>query len=138
MNLGDVFAELRLRAESVPRPLRLPTVAEVDSTESQMGLSFPSDYRRFLLEASDVVLGTLEPATICDSTSHTHLPEVVSSARAFGVPEDWIPICEDDADFYCLDSQGVVRLWSHNGATQESWPDVATWLQAVWLEERGR
>ena len=104
MNLSDVIDHLRLRAERVPRPLRLSTIAEVDSTEVQIGLPFPSDYRRFLLEASDVVLGTLEPATICDPASHTHLTEVVSSARAVGVPHDWIPICEDNADFYCLDS----------------------------------
>jgi hypothetical protein len=136
MNLNDVFDELHSRAERVPRPLRLPTVDEVIAAERQIGLPFPADYRRFLLEASDVVLGTLEPATICDPTSHTHFPDVVASARAFGVPDDWIPICEDNADFYCLDPAGAVRFWSHNGATHDSWPNIATWLRDVWLGER--
>jgi hypothetical protein len=120
----------------MPLPLRLPTIAQVAAAEQRLGLPFPDDYRRFLLEASDVVLGALEPATICDPSSHTHLPDVVATARGVGVPDDWLPICEDNADFYCLDSRATVRFWSHDGATRESWPNLATWLHDVWIGER--
>lgn len=136
MSLEEVIAELRSRSESVPLPLRLPTAMEVAAMESTLGVVFPMEYRRYLLEASDVVLGTLEPATITDPQAHTHLPEVIASARAYGVPVQLLPICEDNADFYCLAQSGEIKYWSHNGATSESWPNFAAWLQQVWLEER--
>lgn len=134
--LSAVLAELRAQNELMPLPLRLPTPTEVAASERQVGMSFPDDYRRFLLEASDITLGTLEPATVCEPGSHTYLPGVVASARALGVPREWLPICEDNADFYCLDPAGVVRFWTHNGYSQETWPDLASWLQKVWLGER--
>ncbi len=136
MLLDKIIAELRSRSEKVPKPLGLPTPAEVAAVESELGVVFPPDYRTFLLEASDVVLGTLEPATISNPAFHTHLPKVVASARAFGVPVQLFPICEDNADFFCLASTGEIRYWSHNGAVDESWPSLAHWLKQVWLGER--
>src|SRR5262245_8391943 len=136
MLLDAVIAELRARSEAVPKPGRLPTPEEVQSIETELGLSFPPDYRKFLLEASDVVLGTLEPATLDDPESHTYLPEVIASARAYGVPAELLPICEDNADFYCITPSGTVCFWSRNGVTDESWPSLADWLKKVWLDER--
>lgn len=136
MRLSEVIAELRRRSERVPKPPRLPTPAEITSVEATIGVSLPDDYRRFLLEASDVVLGTLEPATVTEPSSHTYLPSVVASARAFGVPRELLPICEDNANFFCLDSAGVVRFWSHDAAADESWPTIANWIEEVWLGER--
>ena len=55
MNLTQVLAELRDLNEPVPKPLRLPTETEVNQAESALGIKFPEDYRRYLLEAGDVV-----------------------------------------------------------------------------------
>lgn len=30
---------------------------------------------------------------------------------------------------------GRVSYWSHDGATDESWPDLATWIEEVWIGE---
>jgi hypothetical protein len=79
MRLSEVIAELRHRSEPVPRPARLPTAVEVTAVEATIGHTLPDDYRRFLLEASDVVLGTLEPATVTEPSSHTYLPRVIAS-----------------------------------------------------------
>ena len=51
-----------------------------------------------------------------------------------GVPEDWIPICEDNSNFYCYTPDGTIRYWDHNGANDESWPNLATWIKEVWIE----
>jgi hypothetical protein len=136
MRLSEVIAELRRRSEPVPRPARLPTAVEVAAVEATIGHTLPDDYRRFLLEASDVVLGTLEPATVTEPSTHTYLPRVIASARAYGVPKELLPICEDNADFYCLDLAGVVRFWAHDGAVDRSWPSLASWLEEVWLGAR--
>ena len=133
--LTKVISELRSKIEGVPKPLRLPSVAEVESIETELGLKFSHDYKRYLLEASDVTFGTLEPATITDPEYFTYLPEVIANARSYGVPADLLPICEDNGDFYCQRPSGEVMFWSHNGATEESWADLAIWIQEVWIEE---
>jgi hypothetical protein len=135
MNLDDSIRELRSRNEPVPRPLRLPTVAEVDEFETRLGVRFPTDYRRYLLEASDVIFGTKEPITITRPDAHTDLFKVAQSAwQGYGVPRDLLPLCEDNADFYCMNSANEVVFWSHNGLSAEKWPSLAHWIEDVWLE----
>jgi len=133
MNLDEAIAELRRRNQPVPLPGRLPTSEEVEAMETQLGVSFPKDYRRFLLQASDVVYGIHEPATVDNPRAHTHLPKVVASARAYGVPEELFPFCKDNADFYCLTPSEQVQFWSHNGWSRETWHDLAHWIHDVWL-----
>jgi len=136
MNLDDALRELRRRHEPVPFPVRLPTPAEVESAERQLGVSFHPDFRRYLFEASDVNYGVIEPVTITRAGSHTDLCKVVGAAwEMVGVPRDLLPICEFNADFYCMNSAGEVVYWSHNGWSPERWPSLADWIEQVWLED---
>lgn len=136
MNLPDVLAELRDLNEPVPQPLRLPTEAEVKIAEESLGRTFPVDYRRYLLEASDVVFGTLEPAVVTPDAGYLSLVEMAESAwEEMEVPRDLLPFCEDNGDYYCLTADGRVKYWSHNGTTDETWPDLATWVREVWIEQ---
>ena len=134
--LGEVLKELRALNEPVPKPSRLPSVAEIQAMEAKLGLKFHPDYVRFLLEASDVVFGTLELATITDAQSHTYLPLVAAEGWEIGVDRSWLPICEDNGDYYVLKSTGEVMYWSHDGLIrEESWPNLATWIREVWIGE---
>ena len=136
MNLPDVIAELRDLNGPVPQPLRLPTEDEVNAAEKQLEVKFPEDYRRYLLEASDVVYGSLEPAILTADAGHLSLVEMVETAwDEMEVSRELLPFCEDNGDYYCLDTDGRVRFWSHNGTTDESWPNLATWIKEVWIEE---
>lgn len=134
-DLSAMIAQLRDRNEPVPRPARLPTEAEVKAIESMTGILFPQDFRRYLLEASDVVFGVREPVTITRPNSPRHFPEVLADARKWGVPEDLIPLCHDNADYYCVAPSGEVVFWSHDGVSDERWPDIATWIEEVWIGE---
>jgi len=134
MNLPDVFAELRELNESVPKPLRLPTEAEVDAAESTLGLKFPEDYRRYLLESSDVVFGALEPAIVTPDAEYLSLTDMAETAwDEMDVPRNLLPFCEDNGDYYCLTETGEVEFWSHDGATDDKWKDLATWIKEVWI-----
>lgn len=133
--LEEAVTRLRQHNEAVPRPLALPTEAQVAAMEEALGLSFHTEYRAFLLSGSDVVFGTIEPATITAPESHTYLPKVIESARDFGVPEDLFPFCEDNSDFYCLDAAGEVVFWSHDCSSEESWPSLADWIEQEWIGE---
>jgi hypothetical protein len=133
--------ELRKRNQPVPKPARLPTAEEVDDAERRVGATFHPDYRRFLLEASDVVYRTLEPAQVTEAGGWPpHLVEMVEDARAYpGFPPDLLPFCEDNANYYCMDTSGEspeVVYWSHDGLTDEKWPDLAMWIEQVWIDEQ--
>lgn len=127
-----MLVELRRLSRPVPRPLSLPSPERVAEVEEHLGLRLHGDLRRYLSEASDVVFGTLEPITIMGG-AHTDLQAVVAYARAAGVPSDLVPICEDNGDFYCMTASGEVVYWSHNGLTNDRWPDLAAWIEEVWL-----
>src|SRR5262249_17587290 len=134
--LDQAIAELRKRNEPVPTPMRLPTEAEVADYESKLEVTFHPDYRKFLLEASDVVFGTLEPATITDPDSHTDLLTGCDGAwEDYEMPRKFLPICEDNGDYYAMNKKGQVVFWSSDGATDEKWPDLATWIEQVWIGE---
>jgi len=136
MNLSEVLIELRGLNEPVPKPLRLPTQDEVNAAEDHLGVKFPEVYRRYLLEASDVVHGSLEPAIVIPDAGHLSLAEIAETAwGAMEVPRNLLPFCEDNGDYYCLSQAGEVEFWSHNGATDEKWKDLATWIKEVWIDE---
>jgi len=136
MRLADVIAELRRLNQPVPEPLRLPTQVEVEAAERRLKRKLPPDYRKYLLEASDVVYGTLEPAVVIQDAGYLELSELAESAWSeMEVPRDLLPICEDNGDYYCLNENGEVCFWSHNGATEDKWPDLATWIKEVWIDE---
>jgi hypothetical protein len=136
MNLADVIAKLRDLNEPVPKPLRLPTADEVKAAEDQLGTKFSDDYRHYLLAASDVVYGALEPAIVIPDAGHLGLVAMAETAwDEMELPRELLPFCEDNGDYYCLNEAGEVEYWSHNGTTDEKWPDLATWIKEVWIGE---
>ena len=135
MKIPEVIAQLRNLNEPVPIPRRLPTEAEVATAEQRLGVRFHPDYRYYLLHGSDVTYGTLEPAVVTPDAGYRDLVQVATDAWKLGVPRELLPLCEDNGDYYCIDSSGKIAYWDHNGTTDESWPDLAHWIQRVWIEE---
>ena len=133
-DLDEVFAELRRLNQPVPRPATLPSASALGDEEARAGVAFHPDLRRYFLEVSDVVLGTLEPVTI--GRGHTAFDTVLGNAREVGVPSALVPVCEDNGDYYCISPSGEVCYWSHAGATDERWPNLAAWIVEVWIGGR--
>jgi len=136
MKLSEVIHELRELNEPVPEPFRLPTESEVAAAEDQLGVKFSEDYRQYLLTASDIVYGSLQPAVVTPDSDSLNLVEVAETAwNKMDLPRNLLPICEDNGDYYCLNEKGEVQFWSHNGTTDEKWRDLAAWIKEVWIEE---
>ena len=129
--LDEAIAELRRLNVEVPLPRQLPTEPEVEAAILEAGATIHADFRTYLLRASDVVYGTKEPVAI--NGGHVDFVGVVETARAMGVPDDLVPICEDNGDYFCVTASGGVIFWSHAGTTDERWPDLATWITEVWI-----
>ena len=136
MSLDQAIQRLRRLNQPVPKPMRLPTPEEVAEVEEQLGFRFHPDYRRYLLEASDVVYGTKEPAIITMPGYFTDLRAICRTAwESNDVPRALLPICENNADFYCMNSSGEVLFWSHDGQANEKWCSLAAWIEEVWIGE---
>lgn len=135
-NIDDAIEELKALSIDTPKKPELPDDRLLDECEAKTGFRFSDDYRKFLKQASDVFVGVLSPLIVTENGDDPgELSIALSEAREMGLPNDWLPICEDNGNYYCLLDDGKVRFWSHDGATDESWPDLATWIKTVWIEE---
>lgn len=132
--MEEILELLRDSQQHVPVPLELPDEDDLVVIEEELLLPIPRDMRTYLLEASDVVYGSLEPVTVADSHSHTHLPEVAALAWSLGVPRYLLPLCEDNGGYYCVDPEGEVQLWRDGDLTGDTWDSIWYWVRDVWLE----
>ena len=132
--MEDTLKRLRAAHETVPVPLELPSEDALVEVEEELLLPIPRDMRRFLLHASDIVTGSLEPVTAADPHAHTHLPEVAATAWSQGLPRHLLPLCEVNGNCYCVDPEGEVWYWRDGEFSDESWPDVWCCAQEIWLE----
>ena len=134
--MDDIIDELRELNEGIPTPLQLPEHDDLVVIQEQLLISLPDEYKEFLLTVSDVVCGTIEPATVMDSQSHLHLPEMAAHAWDIGVSRELIPICEKNGDFYCIEQDGEIVFWSQGELTGEHWDSIWHWVTEVWLGTR--
>lgn len=132
--MEDVIDALRENNQPVPVPLDLPDDDDLVEIEEQILISLPDEYKSFLIEVSDVVFGSLEPATVMDPHSHTYLPEMAATAWDIGLPREYIPICEHADGYYCITQEGEVLLWLHGDITDDEWPSIWSWAKEIWLE----
>jgi hypothetical protein len=133
----EVIEQLRELNEPVPIPLELPEEETLVEIQEQILIHLPFALREYLLQASDVVYGRLEPVTASDPHSHTYLPEVAATAWSLGVPREFVPLCEDHGNYYVVEEDGTVLLWEADTTEineDETWESVWHWVRDVWLE----
>ncbi|MDQ7049916.1 MAG: SMI1/KNR4 family protein [Enterobacterales bacterium] len=114
--------------------LELPSHDQLVEVEEEILLPIPRDFRTFLLECSDVLIGRLEPVTVADPGAHTHLPEVTANAWANGLPRDLMVVCQDGDHYYCISQEGEVQYWQEGELTDQVWLDIWQWAEDVWLK----
>ncbi|MAN52719.1 MULTISPECIES: SMI1/KNR4 family protein [unclassified Marinimicrobium] len=132
--MEETLERLRAAHQPVPVPLELPSHEDLVDVEEEVLLPIPREMRRFLLLASDVVTGSLEPVTAADPHAHTYLPEVAAVAWSMGLPRYLLPLCETNGNYYCVEPEGEVLFWRDGDLSDESWDDVWRWIDEVWLE----
>ncbi|MFL0800849.1 MAG: SMI1/KNR4 family protein [Agarilytica sp.] len=135
--MEEVIEFLQENSQSVSMPLELPTEDELVCIEEEILISLPHDLRKYLLEASDAIIGALEPVTAADPRSHTYLPEVTARAWDIGLPREYIPVCEYNGGYACIAEDGKVFFWDGQALTIE-WEDFWMWCKDVWLADVDR
>lgn len=129
----ETLERLRAAHQPVPVPLELPTEDGLVEVEEELLLPLPRELRHFLLTASDVVVGSLEPVTAADPNAHNYLPEVAALAWSVGLPRHLVPLCEVHGNYYCVEPEGHVLYWREGEFSDETWDDVWHWVREVWL-----
>lgn len=132
--MEDVIEALHEVNEPVPVPLQLPSHDELLDAEEAILLSLPYEMKQFMLQASDVVYGSLEPVTVADPSSHTYLPEVAAYCWDIGLSRELIPLCQVGDDCYCVKEDGEVVFWQNGELQEDSWSSVWDWVKQVWLQ----
>lgn len=138
--MQDTLDRLRAAHQPVPVPLELPSHEDLVDVEEALLLSIPREMRQYLLEASDVITGSLEPVTAADPQSHTYLSDVAAQAWADGVERHLLPLCQvprgqGGHDYYCVGPDGQVLLWQDGEMSDELWEDIWQWIDEVWLND---
>ncbi len=131
--MHDLIEELRELSETVPVPLELPSFDQLVEVEEQILIPLPSELKEYLLFASDVIHGRIEPVTASDPFSHTYLPEVTAYAWSIGMPREYIAICQQGDSFYCIAQEGHVMLWQDGEFEEEMWESFWQWAEEIWL-----
>ena len=138
--MNEIAAKLQELKEQIPTALELPSYDDITEIEEELLVSIADDLKEFLLTASDVVYGSLEPVTVADPHAHTHLPEVAATAWDRGLPRQLIPLCEYKDGYYAVSETGEVYLWSESeeldedGFDGESIGGVWDWVKFIWLK----
>lgn len=133
--MEDIIELLKENNQPVPVPLELPDDDDLVEIEEEILISLPDEYKYFLMEVSDVVYGSVEPATVMDSQSHTYLPDMAAHAWDIGMPREYIPICNHEDGFYCITQEGEILFWSRSSeSVEDEWPSIWNWAKDVWLE----
>ena len=112
-----------------------PSDEEIKEAEVKLGFNFPDEYIEFI--KSGYILGNapLEALEINSPGSHVDIYEAIESARKYyELPKNLLPILEDNSDYYCLNENGQVVFWSHNGTTDEKWNNVKEWQSQMIAE----
>ena len=134
--MEDVIELLRERHEGGLVALELPAEDRLVEIEEQLLIPLPGDYKEFLLNASDIICGSLEPATVMDDYAHNFLPEMAANAWDQGMPRYLIPVCETHEGIYAMSQEGSVLLWvpGEGIREEEEWGSIWQWAREIWLE----
>ena len=134
---GDLRKDMRASAESLaawlaaePYAKIIPDLIAEAHRTPELATAMEHELQLFV---SDVVLGSLEPATVTDPRSHTYLPDLAALAWDQGLPRHYIPICAADNGYYCIADEGQVYFWDTSGPSEDEWGSIWHWAREVWL-----
>ena len=112
-----------------------PSDLEIFEAQEKLGFTFPNDYIDFIKSGYDLGNAPMEALEINNAQSHLDIYSAIADAKKFyRLPDELLPICEDNSDYYCLNKSGQVVFWSHNGLTDEMWKNTKEWRSQMIAE----
>lgn len=94
--------------------------------EQDLNIEIPKDYSYFLTNAANIFHGYYSPFSTIIEIQEASL--VLKKLNVFD-----IPFCEDNGDYFLINSAGTVKYFSHNGYSKEYWSSLGDWISKVWI-----
>jgi hypothetical protein len=137
MNIDETLKLLISRDRPVPIPGRLPSEQEVSQVEHDLSFKFPSEYRKFQLEASKVRYGILELGLVfTDLMPYINLRKIAENGWSIGVPRTHLPFCSDNGNFHTISIDGKIGFYDHDEHSHNEFEmSFNDWILEEWLEE---
>lgn len=132
----DVLEKLANISQGALMPLPQATMDDIVDAQEEMLVSFPAEFRDFLLSVSHIEVGSIEPVTLSDPELHTYLPEMASQAWEVGLPRELLPLCKTEDGFYVVTLADQVEFWriEDQDFSGDMWESIWQWADEVWLE----
>jgi len=134
-NVVEELKELSKIADDDTMLYTLPSDDVLKMYQDEIGISFNEETKIYFKNLPYLAYNGLEPLLLMrNPDSWRDLLRAVRDGREVGLPTDWLPIMEDNGDYYAVRPDGRVAFWSHNGITDEEWENIASWIREVWIE----
>jgi len=122
-DVGWVYYSARQKNKTFP-----PSIEEIEIAQERLGFTFPEDYIAFLVSGhrmGDCEKNALE---ITPELKYYDIYKTRADLRqSQNLPQDLLPIFKELPNFYCLQTDGKVSLWSPNGLTDKTWSTFEIW-----------
>ena len=114
---------------------KMPSDLEIKQAQTKLGFNFSPEYVAFIKSGYALGSASMEALEISNPPSYADIYQTLEDARKYyDLPLDLLPICEDNSDYYCLNPNGEVVFWSHNGTTDEKWANATEWRNQMVVE----
>jgi len=134
--INEIAQLLSDNAVETAFPLDKPSIDDLVEAQEIMLISIPPIFRDYLMTCSHLSYGSLEPVTLADPGLHTYLPEVAARAWEIGLPRETLPLCQDQANVYCVGEDDTVYIWDQEsgGEPEEVSTNTWEWVRDIWLQ----
>ncbi len=135
-NIENVIEELVEVSENNRLMIDLPNDKILENYQKEVGVPFPKDYIYYLKKANNIFYNLDEIVLVTNRNENapSELKSIIKEARKLGLDRNWIPLCEDNGNYYCLTPNGNVKYYDLNGPSCEVWESLASWIKDVWIE----
>lgn len=128
VKIQEAVRLLKKHDDGLVSPILPPDDDVILYVEGEIGLKLSADYRYLVQNAGHISLSKELLYLRADGEGRSNIIPSIASARKSGVPTDWLPICRDNGDYYCLWPDGSVELWSHDQMFEGRWSDLSDWV----------
>lgn len=113
-----------------------PSNSLIDSYQKYIRFLLSDEYKFLTKTCKHNIYGTKDPLIITqDKSSRSELNCAILEVRGIGLPNNWLPICEDNGDYYCIIPDGTLQFWISNRSSDEKWPSLKAWIKEVWINQ---
>jgi hypothetical protein len=139
--MEEVFENLKKNGLVFPWNNQLVDEKSIELIEKYYSIALPKSYKLFLERYSNISLGGFTALKPLNDGSYLDLFAINNELRENeDFPPNYLAFLYDNGDSYCFDLNSdtedfKVYFWSHDGISNEYWPNFVDWVVNCWIAE---